>query len=151
MVDADDRQPGQGVEQIGQVAGIDVELAVPAGDLVDPTGQPVQIAQMRGAAAADVEPHRPDSGRVESPNVLVGGVGRYLGDSDESGTERRQRRPQIALVEALERARYDGTSDDAETGDPAPIVLDGERRRQVTVVLLQREPGIDDVQVASKT
>lgn len=101
----------------------------------------------RRALPPDVEAHRADTHGVQAPDLGIGGVAGYLRDSDELRAQRAQCRNQVALVKALERARDDGAPFHAEAGHTVTVVLDGEGRGKVSVVLLQRKPWIDDVQM----
>jgi hypothetical protein len=95
---------------------------------------------------AEVEAHATHAGGVERADLLVVGGRRQLGDAHERRSEAIERVEQVALIEALEGARDDSAAGDAQAGRSRAIVVDGERFRPVAAD--QREPRVDDVQVA---
>jgi hypothetical protein len=131
----------------GRSRGVDVELGVHAGQVVDAMGQAVEVLQVGGPAATQVEPHSAHAALPEVDDVGVGEVVRNLGDPDEPGPEPGEGVQQVVLVEPLERPGDDRAADDAQRGGARPVLRDGELLRQEPVVLVEREPAVDHVEV----
>src|SRR3954451_2838903 len=96
----------------GRSRGVDVELGVHAGQVVDAMGQAVEVLQVGGPAATQVEPHSAHAALPEVDDVGVGEVVRNLGDPDEPGPEPGEGVQQVVLVEPLERPGDDRAADD---------------------------------------
>jgi transposase len=147
VVNAHCGQGGQSPGEFGQVAGVDVQLDVHAGHIVDTAGQGVEMLQARGPTAAQVEPDGAHTPLGQVNDLLVRKVVRDLGDPDEARTQLRESVQQVGLVEALERSRDDGAADDTQYGGAIPVLRDGELLGQVAVVLEQRETAVDHVEM----
>ena len=94
-------------------------------------------------AAAQVEPQAPHAPPVQAGDVAVAGVLVELDDAHPPGSEFGQGSDEVGLVRALEGAADHRAAGDIEAGHAGAVVVDGERRWQVAVVLDQREPRID--------
>jgi len=114
---------------VWQVAGVEVEFGVPAGDLVDPSGKVSEVVECLPATAEEIEPHRAHPGAGEGLNLPGRGRGWELGDADETGPETVKGIEQVGLVETLEGARHDRATYDVQMLRPAAVVLHGEGRR----------------------
>lgn len=147
VVDVDPGKRAQAGLQLDEIAGAHVELGVPTDDLVRPVRQLLQVLQGFRTAAEQVDPHGAHPAGVQLREPARLDIGRKLRDTGESRSELAQRRHQVALVEALERAGHDGTADHPRRGGRA-VVLDRERVGPVAAVIHQREARIDDVQMA---
>jgi len=99
VINADLGQCGQGGLQVWQVAGVEVELGVPAGDLVDPSGKVSEVVECLPTTAEEIEPHRAHPGAGEGLNLPGRGRGWELGDADETGPETVKGIEQVGLVE----------------------------------------------------
>ena len=86
VVDAECRQLHQSRQYRAQFAGIDIDLAVPTGQIVDATREPVKIAETCRTAAANIESDRSDTDGIEPQDLVIGRLNRDLGDADECGS-----------------------------------------------------------------
>lgn len=144
------RYPGQSREQAAQVLQFavgDVQLDMPAAQVVHAQRHVLQFADVFRAAALQVEAHGAHAGLIEREDVPVRCAGGQLCDADEGRAEPAQCVDQVALVEALERSRHDGAAGDAQWCGARKVVIDRERGGQEALVRRQREAGRDDVQV----
>ncbi|MBA2813752.1 hypothetical protein E0500_042195 [Streptomyces sp. KM273126] len=82
MIDADRGQRRQGARHIGKRPRVDVELAVPPGNVVDTACETVQFVQRRRPASAHIEADSPHTRGVEIGDLLVRDGGRHLRDPD---------------------------------------------------------------------
>jgi hypothetical protein len=98
------------------------------------------------SAAREREPHGARPGRIELADLVVRDRGLQLRHADEARAEPLERVEQVRLVEPLERPRDDRAAEDLDRGRTAAVVLD--RERLWPVVPDEREPRVDDVQVA---
>jgi len=140
VIDHEPRQLAQPVLVGGQVGRVD--LGVPADEVVHAQRE----VDVEHSAAREREPHGAHPGRIELADLVVRDRGLQLRHADEARAEPLERVEQVRLVEPLERPRDDRAADDLDRGRTAAVVLD--RERLWPVVPDEREPRVDDVQVA---
>lgn len=147
VVDADARQVPEVRLELGQIAGVDVELDVPPRELVDPLSEPSQRCTRSGHAAPEIEAHRPNPEPIEPEDLRIARALLELRHPDVAWPEGAQSVLEIALIEGVKRARHDGAALDRERGDGVAVGLDAESRWPVAAIHDQREARFDDVQV----
>ena len=130
-----------------EITRIGIEFGVPTGEAVHPARQPVEILDARRAAAHEVEAHAAHAGGIEAADFLVGHARRDLNDADEGRTEPCQRVEHASGIEALERSGYDATACDAQVSSAFLVRIYRKRGRHEPLVLLHREPKVDDVEM----
>src|SRR3712207_6704843 len=82
---------------------IDVELGVPACDVVNAAREAIEVFDAGRAAAIQVEPNRANARCVELEYLFVGNRGGHLDDADKSRPERLKRVVHVLRLRALER------------------------------------------------
>ena len=136
-----------GEEGVVYGAGVDVELRVPAHQVVDAPRQAVEVVEIRRAAAGHVEAHRAHARPVQPLDLPVARVHGDLCDTHEARPEGREGIHEIALVEGLEGPGDHGPALDVQLRGAIAVVRHRERVRQEAVVLHEGVGGVDDVQM----
>ena len=126
---------------------VDVQLRVPARHVVHAARETVEVLDARGPAAIQVESHGAHAGGVQLEDFLVGDGRRNLDDAGERGPEFCERVVHVLGLRALERTGDHRAALDAEAGYARAVIIDGENRRQETLVLHHGKTRVDDMEV----
>jgi hypothetical protein len=99
------------------------------------------------SSAVQVEPEGPNPHVAQGGDLRIGDRGWKLGHAHEPVAQAAQGVHEVGLVGSLKRGGHHRTAHHPEVGHAGSVVLHRERLGKETLVGIQREPGVDDVEV----
>jgi len=87
VIDGEARKSGQPGLQLRELTGVEVELDVPANEVLHAVRESLELVEGFPTAAIEVDAHAADAGGVQGLQLGVGGIGMEVGDADEVGAE----------------------------------------------------------------